>query len=296
MRLCSSNLAMAMTTDSEILDHIRRDIDRIDDRLHDLLIERAALVEKVAAAKAADTSVPLRPGREAQIIRRLAARHSGRFPLPALVRIWREIMGALVGLQRPFSIAVCQPERGDGYLELARDHFGVVCNKQVFPSPGHVVRAVADGVVSVGVVPLPHENDHEPWWLSLIAGSDNLPQVVTRLPMLAQPAMTGRTEPVEGFVIACRPHDDTGADRTLVAVETGPDLSRDRLRALFAAAGLDPVAVLATHRVEDHGLHLCELEYFLAADDPRLAVLLGGGKDLVRHARIIGGYPLPLTL
>ena len=284
-----------MTTDPETLDRIRRDIDRIDDRIHDLLMERAAMVERVAEAKAADTSVALRPGREAQIMRRLAARHCGRFPLPAVVRIWREIMGALVGLQRPFSIAICQPERGDGYLELARDHFGVVWPKQVFPSPGHVVRAVADGHASVGVVPPPHENDHEPWWLSLTAGSGDLPQVVTRLPMLTQPAVVGRPEPVEGFVIACRPHDDTGADRTLVAVETGPDLSRDRLRALFAAAGLEAAAVLATHRAEGCWLHLCEVECFLAADDLRLTTLLGDGKDPVRHARVIGGYPLQLN-
>ncbi|OJX70329.1 chorismate mutase [Magnetospirillum sp. 64-120] len=284
-----------MSTDTETLERIRRDIDRIDDRIHDLLMERAALVEKVALAKAGDATVPLRPGREAEIIRRLAARHSGRFPLAAVVRIWREIIGALIGLQRPFSVAVCQPERGDGFLELARDHFGVVWGKQVFPSPGHVVRAVADNLASVGLVPLPGDSEAEPWWLSLTAGSDNLPQVVTRLPMLPLPPAPGRSDSVEGFVIACRPHDDTGADRTLVAVETVPDLSRDRLRALFIAAGLESGAVLSTHREEDRWIHLCEMESYVTADDPRLAALLGGGKDPVRHARVIGGYPLPLA-
>ncbi|MGE4278727.1 MAG: chorismate mutase [Magnetospirillum sp.] len=283
-----------MSTDTETLERIRRDIDRIDDRIHDLLMERAALVEKVAQAKAGDASVPLRPGREAEIVRRLAARHAGRFPLAAVVRIWREIIGALIGLQRPFSVAVCQPERGDGFLELARDHFGVVSGKQVFPSPGHVVRAVADNVASVGLVPLPGDLEPEPWWLSLTAGADNLPQVVTRLPVLPLPPAPGRSDTVEGFVIACRPHDDTGADRTLVAVETVPDLSRDRLRALFTTSGLEFGAVLATHREEDRWLHLCEVESYVTTDDARLAALLGGGKDPVRHARVIGGYPLPL--
>jgi chorismate mutase len=287
---------MAMNTDSDALDRIRRDIDRIDDRLHDLLMERTALVEKVAQAKAPDDSVALRPGREAEIMRRLTVRHQGRFPLPALVRIWREIMGALVGLQKPFSIAVCQPERGDGYIELARDHFGVVWAKTIFPSPGHVVRAVADGQASVGVVPLPHENDQEPWWLSLTAGSGNLPQVVTRLPVLAQAPIPGRAEPFEAFVIACRPHDNTGADRTLIAVETVPDISRDRLRALFTAAGIEEASVIGTHRAEDHRLYLSEVDSFNTADDPRLVALVGSGKDTVRHVRIIGGYPLPLAL
>ena len=284
-----------MTSDLDALDRIRRDIDRIDDRIHDLLMERTALVEQVAQAKAPDDSIALRPGREAEIVRRLVARHQGRFPHAALVRIWREIMGALVGLQKPFTIAVCQMEKGDGFMELTRDHFGVVWSKQAFPSPGHVIRAVADAQVAVGVVPLPHENDQEPWWLSLTAGSANLPQVVTRLPMLVQAPTPGRPEPSEAFLIACRPHDNTGADRTLIAIETVPDLSRDRLRALFTTAGIDATQVLATHRADDHWVHLCEIDAFVSADDPRLAVLLGGGKDPVRHASIIGGYPLPLS-
>ena len=295
MRLRCSLSPVAMTSDSKVLDKIRRDIDRIDDRLHDLLMERAALVETFVAAKASDGIVALRPGREAAIMRRLAERHQGGFPLPALVRIWREIMGALVGLQQPFSVAVCQPLRGDGFIEMARDHFGVVCPKTVYTSPGAVVRAVADAQASVGVVPVPNESEADPWWPSLVVGSGSLPRVVARLPALVQPSGAARPEPLEALVIACRDHDDTGADRTLIAVETVPDVSRDRLRARFVAAGLDSGSVVAWRRSDDHWLHLVELETFIAGNDARLAALVGAGKDPVRHARVIGGYPLPMT-
>lgn len=77
-----------MTSSDATLQSLRRQIDRIDDQLHDLIMARAALVEQVAAAKP-DSGVPLRPGREAEILRRLIARHAGRFPKGALVRIWR---------------------------------------------------------------------------------------------------------------------------------------------------------------------------------------------------------------
>ncbi|MGE5548325.1 MAG: chorismate mutase [Solirubrobacterales bacterium] len=275
-----------MTHDSSSLDALRREIDRIDDRIHDLIMERAALVAGIAAAKPT-AGVALRPAREAQIIRRLASRHGGPFPLRALVRIWREMMGALVGLQRPFSAAVYQPARGAGYIELARNHFGVSWPMSILPSPGQVVRQVADGLVPVGIVPLPVESDPdpEPWWLSLTSEAENLPRVVTRLPaVVSDPA-----HDLQALVIACRPHDPTGDDRTLVAVETVPDVSRDRLRALLVGAGIEPTAMVATHRGEAAWLHLVEVQGYLDRGDARLEALVGS-RDPVRHTSVIGGY------
>lgn len=281
-----------MSTDNASLDHVRREIDRIDDKIHDLLMERAGLVERIATAKAPGT-VALRPGREASVLRRLVQRHKGPFPKSALVRIWREIMGALVGLQQPFTIAVYQPERGAGYIELARNHFGVVWPQIVHLTPGHVVRMVADGQASVGLVPLPGAADAEPWWLALTSDAGNLPRVVARLPAQAQEAAAGRAAPLEAFVVAGRDHEATGDDRTLVAVETAPDISRDRLRAAFTAANLDLDAMIATHRSDGVWRHLVEVAGYLTGADPRLAELVQT-KDPITHVRVIGGYPVQL--
>lgn len=281
-----------MSTDSASLDNVRREIDRIDEKLHDLLMQRAGLVERIANAKAPN-GVALRPGREASILRRLIARHQGPFPKSALVRIWREIMGALVGLQQPFTIAVYQPERGAGYIELARNHFGVVWPQIVHLTPGHVVRMVADGQASVGLVPIPGAADAEPWWLALTSDAGNLPRVVARLPVLSPEAAAGRTDPLEAFVVACREPEDTGDDRTLVAIETAPDISRDRLRAVFTSANLDLAAMVATHRSEGVWRHLVELSGYVAGTDPRLAEMVQT-KDPVTHVRVIGGYATQL--
>lgn len=277
-----------MTKDNPSLDTLRAEIDRIDDQLHDLLMERAALVDRIAMTKVLHDSVPLRPGREATILRRLIARHSGRFPRISLVRIWREIISASTGLQKPSSIGVCQPERGAGYIDLARNHFGLSWPVLTHGSPGHIVRQVADGDVSVGVVPFPTENDVEPWWLPLASGAENLPRIVTRLPMIP----TGQAEPLEAFVIARRPHEQTDDDRTLIVAETVPDVSRDRMRGLVATAGLEATAMMATRRGDSSWLHLIEITGFATAETPELAAL---AKDPVLHVSVIGGYAVPLT-
>ena len=100
-----------MNLDPPQLEQLRRAIDAIDDQLHDLLMKRTELAGQITAAKRAavpgvDGAGFMRPGREAQVIRRLAARHHGPFPKLAMVQLWREIMSAFVGLQTPFTVAV----------------------------------------------------------------------------------------------------------------------------------------------------------------------------------------------
>ncbi|MBI3444219.1 MAG: chorismate mutase [Magnetospirillum sp.] len=286
-----------MTQDRAALEQLRREIDRIDDQIHDLVMERATLVGSIAAAKA-EGRVTLRPGREAQILRRLIGRHAGPFPRLAIVRIWREIMAALTGLQGPFNVAVHAAGRSTAAIELARNHFGVVAPLQAFRSPGQVVRAVADQHASVGVIPLTPgteaADEAEPWWTSLTLESGDAPRVVARLPFAAAQPVKGAAEPPQALVIACREHDQSGDDHTLAVIETGPDLSRDRLRAVLAATGLEPAELLAIHRHGGVWLHLVELVGHITAADPRLAALVAP-KDPVGRIAIVGGYATPFA-
>jgi len=110
------------------LDDLRRQIDGIDDALHDLLMRRAEIAERIGKLKSDNAggapAVFLRPGREAIVLRRLVARHRGALPKAVLVRLWRELVSALLRLQGPFAVAVQGAGHGPGCWELARDHFG----------------------------------------------------------------------------------------------------------------------------------------------------------------------------
>src|ERR1700728_3591680 len=99
------------------LDEMRRSIDAVDDRIHDLILERAALVESIAALKQSSGQPVLRPGREAEILRRLLARHRGDFPRPSLVRLWRELLGGMVAMQGRFVVAVVVSAARPGFWD-----------------------------------------------------------------------------------------------------------------------------------------------------------------------------------
>lgn len=274
------------------LDKLRQEIDRIDDELHDLLIRRTDVVEEVGTLKDVGNLALLRPGREAEILRRLVARHSGRFPKASLVRIWREIIGGMVTLQGPISVAVFMPDRGAGYLELARDHYGSYVPMIPFGTVAQVTRAVAEGTATVGVMPMPDRDDIEPWWTSLMGDSPDVPRIVSRLPF-AGPG-PGRGDGVEALAIGRVVSEPTGYDRSWLALETTPDISRARLRSVLGAAGIEPTMLAATKRSEEHWLHLVEISGQLTSDDRRIARLIER-KQPVLSAVLLGGYAVPFS-
>src|SRR5260370_31116047 len=81
---------------------LRRRLDEIDDKLQDLLIDRAQIVSLVGASKKDGNRPAYQPAREAEIIHRLVGRHRGAFPVATLVRMWRGEFGTTVRVPTSF--------------------------------------------------------------------------------------------------------------------------------------------------------------------------------------------------
>jgi chorismate mutase len=272
------------------LDDLRREIDEIDDALHDLLMRRTGIVEDVRAAKGED-SAHIRPGREARILRRLMARHRGPFPKPVVARMWRDIIAALTEIQGPQAVAVYAPEGGPDLRTRARDHFGSLTPLTSYESEVGVLGAVTEGRATIGVLPLPQSDDDDPWWRSLASDNQETPRIVARLPFVSmEPALR---DGVEGLAVAMAPHEESGLDRSFLVVETAEQVSRDALTDLLTTAGIPVLDVKHWEDQPDQRLHLIEVEGFLAADDRRLAGLEQDGGPL--KSWVIGAYAVPLS-
>ena len=114
---------MPMTDDSE-LESLRREIDSLDDSILDLIERRAALSEKIAAAKAAAPGrLPIRPGREAAVLERLKRRARGTGP-DVIEAIWRELMGQSRQAQGPLTLVLCTSQDRPLFEARVRAHFG----------------------------------------------------------------------------------------------------------------------------------------------------------------------------
>ncbi|MBC8035799.1 MAG: chorismate mutase [Rhizobiales bacterium] len=110
------------------LDDIRQEIDGIDDSILDLVARRLQASEKVRSHKSGNGSLvssPIRPAREAMILRRLLER--GGVPPELLVRLWRVILTSSTLFQAAVTLHIPRKLASQMGLRLRlRDHFGAL--------------------------------------------------------------------------------------------------------------------------------------------------------------------------
>lgn len=291
-----------MRNESDPLAGFRAEIDHIDDALHDLIMRRAEVVLQIAATKssmAGNAAAPLlaiRPGREAQIMRRLIARHSGVLPAAAIARIWRELIAAKIGMQGPFEVAVYGSSESLAMWDVARSHFGSVTPTSLYPSTAQVLSRVAESKGVIGVLPTPGISGPDgDWWPALAHatisdGADSGVRIIARLPFVR---MAARPEP-EMVAVATCDREATGDDRSYLLLFCHNEMSRAAVRRLLIEYGIDAEPV-DTGKF-DKRLMLFDAAGYITEDDPRLARALGAPEKLVERIRVAGGYAVPLQL
>jgi chorismate mutase len=282
------------------LQDLRSQIDEIDRAIHDLLMRRTEVVQAVSARKAEENRLgngaathPMRPGREAQVLRRLITRHSGALPVETLVAIWRELMSAMTRLQGPLEIAVYGGADPTGCWDLARAHFGAATPMTLYQSAGQVLRALGEKPGVLGVLPLGTEAGAQPWWPHLLGAGEHGPCIVARLPFVRPRA--GAPQQREAVVIGSLEREPTGEDVTFLVVAADPSVSRANVALRLAEAGLAGQSV-ETHEEAPQGsrLHLVQVPDYVTRDDERLSRLAAGSKTLVHRIAVVGGYAQPL--
>jgi chorismate mutase / prephenate dehydratase len=245
----------------------------------------------VAASKRGGDVAFYQPAREAQILRRLAARHHGILPVATVLRIWREMLAATVRLETPFAVAVFVPAQSQGLWDLARDHYGSHTPMSAYGSSREVIRAVIAGNATVGILPMPQEGEPDPWWPHLGSQNDNAPQVIARLPFGIRG--NARSDGADAFVIGRSAQQKTGADRTLFVTRSVVEIRPARLLALLASADLN-CTFLASRPQAQCTLNLIDLEGFVPTSDPRISRFCKQFGAAQHRLLPFGGYALPL--
>lgn len=263
---------------------LRSELDRIDNAIHDLLMQRAEIVEYVARS---GKPAAFRPGREASIIRRLLERHKGALPPASVVRIWRELLAATTSMQGGFSIAVSGDDRGGHLTQLAREHFGALTPLQSHDCADQALMDVSRGIASVAVLPYPSEGDY--WWVKLLHHEPRL-YIIGRLPFWeARPNGASRDQAV---VVAATPADVSEHDRSFVGLECGRDISEAQVTNDLSSAGLMPKNIVIKWPQESSiASVLVEVEGSMSDEDVRLTSLTWA----LQRPVIVGTYAVPFA-
>ena len=278
-----------MANERESLDDLRREIDEIDEQVHDLLINRAGLVERIREVKRLESIATVRPGREALILRKLMGRHQGHFPIGAITRIWREIIAGITRMEMPdYAVAVYAAEGDQGYWDIARDQFGSVTPMTAYASPRDVLRSVDEGKATLGIVPAPSDDDVDPWWISLMI-PDGL-RVAYKLPFIKGTNARSTSNGVAvAFAFGRILPEPTGDDQTLMVIETAVPVSRTALCDRLDYAQLSSQIISSNQ--QGAWFHLATVEGFVRENDSRIETFNAG--EGISRTVIIGSYAEP---
>jgi chorismate mutase len=295
-----SSLALktvAVNPDKQALADLRAQIDRLDGALHDILRDRAELIDQVRRLKGKQ-HIYIRPGREAQMVRVLMARPQGKLPEGFIVRLWREMISAFTLIEGAVKVGVYAPEKGPNLWDLSRDFYGSFKPLMEMPSAQAAIKAVQANKIQVAVVPPPAANDKDAWWPMLASDKKNVLTVFASVPneFLKPGRSNARMTLPMGLVIGKLYPELTGDDRSFLAMQC-VHVPEGEMKRLLGKAGYK-VRQMLTQQVGRGGsapvAFLIEAEGYVGRNDTRLARLRAMLGSRLQHLAPLGGYAVPL--
>ena len=174
---------LSRAADQPSLADLRQEIDRIDEAMHRLLMDRGEIIDRLIAVKQSqETGSAFRPAREADMMRRLVERHHGILPLDTAESIWRVIIATFTYVQAPFAVHADLSAGEPVMRDSARFHFGFTVPFVPHVGAAGVVAAVAESRGDLGLVPAFAAAGAGAWWTSL--EFDAAPKIIARLPFV----------------------------------------------------------------------------------------------------------------
>src|ERR1700730_1422616 len=160
---------------------LRAEIDRIDESMHALLMQRGESIGRLIAVKRTQESgSAFRPAREADMMRRLVDRHSGILPLDTVESIWRVIIATFTYVQAPFSVHADLSAGDAAMRDSARFHFDFTVPLLTPMGAASEGAVVSDSKGDLGLVPAFAMTGVGAWWSAL--EFDTAPKIIARLP------------------------------------------------------------------------------------------------------------------
>jgi chorismate mutase len=158
------------TKDAPALGDLRKEIDRIDETMHGLLMQRGEIIDRlIATKKTGESGSAFRPAREADMMRRLVQRH-------------HVIISTFTHVQAPFSVHA-DLSAGDALMrDSARFHFGFTVPFVPHLGAASVVAAVSESKGDLGLAPAFAAPNAGAWWTAM--EFESAPKVIARLPFI----------------------------------------------------------------------------------------------------------------
>ena len=135
------------------LEELRKKIDAIDEKLVELINERAQVVVEIGKLKQAKSGQIYVPHREKAVLDKVMSLNKGPLPDKTLQAIWRELMSGSFFLERPLRIGYLGPQ-GSFSHNAAILKFGQSVDYEAMTDIRAIFEEVSKGHCDFGIVPI----------------------------------------------------------------------------------------------------------------------------------------------
>lgn len=280
------------------LAELRAQIDAVDADIAALLKQRMQYVKKVGRLKERESNglCPIRPGREAEQLRRVVKEFRGSdFSPAAAAAIWRMMIMAALAVEGDIKIAVAMPDKESDMMSLAREYFGPFSAFQRETTPKRAIGAVVEGKAQVAVVPMLWGEENEQWWPSLARGEDQ-PKVFACLPFVLPPNNKHGREEMRALALGRVNPEPTGADLSLMVIETDELASQHKLQTLLSQVKLEARWIQVSGVAAGKRLHLAEIKGFVTLEHPAYRSFINQIGSSLINTSFLGAYAEPIAL
>lgn len=282
------------------LTDIRHKIDAIDTQIHDLLMQRGALVDDIVTLKKQDAAqnsqkaVIYQPAREALLLKKILKNHKGNLPYSLIIELWRSLLSAFCGMQCDFSIAFFDPAHDDALRDLIRYYFGSLCTLNKSSSESSILDMVKNDQVTLGILPVTYDEYPTQWWVKLYQDEifvSNILPFIQNDPIIKTSynyMVVSKAQPVK-----------TGDDKSLFKVTGSPDVGRVSITSCFAELGYQAhsIAIFDANDLSKR-YHLIEVDGFFLSEEivTFAASLKTSSVNKIFEVDYLGSYPAPVDI
>lgn len=288
---------LAVNPDKQALADLRAQIDQIDGALHDLLRERAEIIDNVRKLKGKQ-HIYIRPGREAQMTRALVGRPQGKIPDGLIVRLWREMISAFTLLEGGLKVGVFVADKGPDLWDVARDFYGSFTPMAEYSSATAAIKALQANKIQVAVLSPPVQGEKDSWWPLLAGDKANVLTVFASCPfeVLKAGRSNARRAMPMGLIVGKLYPELTGDDRSFLALQC-VHVPEAEMKRLLGKAGYK-VRQMLVHSMgratSSPTAYLAEVDGFVGLSDTRIGRLKAMLGSRLQQLSPLGGYPVPI--
>ncbi len=141
-----------------VLEELRKQIDKLDKQILDLLNKRAEVALKIGEIKRQKGLKFFDPVREKKLINNIISQNKGPFSNETIKHLFREILSATLSLQESQKISYLGPEGTFTHLAAIK-YFGSFAQFEPLDTIKSIFESVEKGMSKFGIVPIENSNE-----------------------------------------------------------------------------------------------------------------------------------------